>query len=290
MYYLISGWDDNGNQIVEYHFGNTQTEAEQSFIESIGGGEVNEILDTISNQDYEEAIRESERKDDINMTDKENNIMNTRPYRKAIKCVETGNTYISISEAAREMNISRTAINNVVVGRNQTVNGYHFEYLSEEETKELLAAIEPKEVVIQRKAIIRGKGKSCNGNTNAVICITTGDVFTSCTDAAINANATVGHMSNVCRGNSQTVKGKRYCYVRDINEHLDEVATSIRKANMYDEFMTKEEKRKELVGRIEYYDNMLEYNDQTIVRLLQEKQELQESREKAIRELMNFAF
>jgi uncharacterized protein (DUF488 family) len=54
--------------------------------------------------------------------------------------------------------------------------------------------------------------------------------------------------------------------------------------------MTKEEKRKELVGRIEYYDNMIEYNNQTVNRLLQEKQELQENREKAIKELMCFGF
>ena len=222
------------------------------------------------------------------MTNKENNTMKT--YRKAIKCIETGKTYISIAEAAREMNCSMCNISNVLKNRQKTANGYRFEYLTDEETRELLNSIEPKEVVIQRKAIIRGKGKSCNGNTNAVLCISTGDVFTSCTDAANHADVTQGHMSSVCRGNGYSVKGKRYCYVKDINEHLDEVATSIRKANMYDEFMTKEEKRKELVGRIEYYDNMLEYNDQTIVRLLQEKQELQESRESAIKELMNFGF
>lgn len=210
--------------------------------------------------------------------------------QKAIKCIETGKTYISIAEASRETGINMKTIGNNLSGRSKGAKGMHFEYLSEEEARELLSSIEPKEIVIQRKAIVRGKGKSFNENTNAVLCITTGDVFTSCTDAANHANATQGHMSNVCRGNGYSVKGKRYCYVKDINEHLDEVATSIRKANMYDEFMTKEEKRKELVGRIEYYDNMLEYNDQTIVRLLQEKQELQESREKAIKELMNFAF
>lgn len=210
--------------------------------------------------------------------------------QRAIKCIETGKTYISIAEAAREINVHRTSVNNMLAGRITSIKGYHFEYLPEEETRELLNSMEPKEVIIQRKAIIRGKGKSCNGNTNAVLCISTGDVFTSCTDAANHANATQGHMSNVCRGNGHSVKGKSYCYVKDINEHLDEVATSIRKANMYDEFMTKEEKRKELVGRIEYYDNMIEYNNQTVNRLLQEKQELQESREKAIKELMNFGF
>ena len=210
--------------------------------------------------------------------------------QKAIKCIETGKTYISIAEAAREIGCGGCNIHNVLKGRQKSAKGCHFEYLSEEEARELLNSIEPKEITIQRKAIIRGKGKSYNANTNAVLCITTGDVFTSCTDAAMNANATVGHMSHACNHNGSTVKGKSYCYVKDINEHLDEVAESIRKANMYDEFMTKDEKRKELVSRIEYYNNMLEYNDQTIARLLQEKQELQESRERAIKELMNFGF
>lgn len=210
--------------------------------------------------------------------------------QRAIKCIETGKTYISIAEAARKMNLNQRTIVGMLKGRQKAAKGYHFEYLTEEETRELIYAMPTKEVIIQRKAIIRGKGKSCNGNTNAVLCISTGDVFTSCTDAANHADVTQGHMSNVCRGNGHSVKGKSYCYVKDINEHLDEVATSIRKANMYDEFMTKDEKRKELVARIEYYDNMIESNNRTIVTLLQEKQELQESREKAIKELMCFGF
>lgn len=210
--------------------------------------------------------------------------------QRAIKCIETGNTYISISNAARETGINMKTINGNLTGRTKSAKGMHFEYLSEEETKKLLNSIEPKEITIQRKAVIRGKGKSFNANSNAVLCITTGDVLTSCTDAANHADVSVGHMSHVCNTVGSTAKGKSYCYVKDINEHLDEVATSIRKANMYDEFMTKDEKRKELVARIEYYDNMLEYNDKTIVKLLQEKQELQESRENAIKELMNFGF
>lgn len=222
------------------------------------------------------------------MANKENNTMKT--YRKAIKCIETGKTYISIAEAAREMNCSMCNISNVLKNRQKTANGYRFEYLTDEETRELLNSIEPKEVVIQRKAIIRGKGKSCNGNTNAVLCISTGDVFTSCTDAANHADVTQGHMSSVCRGNGHSVKGKRYCYVKDINEHLDEVAESIRKANMYDEFMTKEEKRKELVEAVKNAECKISCTEYAIhqlnEQLAQEKLEL----EKARHELMYFSF
>ena len=44
--YLISGWDNFGNQIVSIHKGNTEEEGEQNFIASLKcGGEVNEVLD-----------------------------------------------------------------------------------------------------------------------------------------------------------------------------------------------------------------------------------------------------
>ena len=52
MLYVISGWDDAGNQIIEVHKANSASEAEAMFIESIGGGEVNEILDTINDEIY----------------------------------------------------------------------------------------------------------------------------------------------------------------------------------------------------------------------------------------------
>lgn len=54
MYYLISGWDDYGNQIVQIHHGNNVVEAELDFLVSIGGGEVNEIIDVISDEEYYE--------------------------------------------------------------------------------------------------------------------------------------------------------------------------------------------------------------------------------------------
>lgn len=213
-----------------------------------------------------------------------------KTYRKAIKCIETGKTYISISEAARDTHINPKTISANLTGRAKGAKGMHFEYLSEEETRKLLNSMEPKEITIQRKAIIRGKGKSCNANTNAVLCISTGDVLTSCTDAANHADVTVGFMSNVCRGYSASAKGKKYCYVKDINEHLDEVAESIRKANMYDEFMTKEEKRKELVANVEHWESVTKRIDDEISMLFKAKANAIEELDKARRELMYFKF
>ena len=44
-----------------------------------------------------------------------------------IKCVETGEIFKSQAEAAREMGIGRYNINNVLMGKQQTAGGYHFE-------------------------------------------------------------------------------------------------------------------------------------------------------------------
>lgn len=198
-----------------------------------------------------------------------------------IKCIETGKVYNTVYDIVRDLQISRAGVYKVLQGKQLEVGGYHFEPVDD---------IEPKEIVIQRKAIIRGKGKSYSGNTNAVLCITTGDVFTSCHDAANHADVTSGFMSNVCRGNSQSAKGKRYCYVKDINEHLDEVAESIRKANMYDEFMTKEEKRKELVANVEHWESETKRIDDEIAMLFKAKANANEELDKARHELMYFSF
>lgn len=217
-----------------------------------------------------------------------NEAINNKTWRKAIRCVETGVSYISLSDAARELNIPKSSISNVLNGRMKTAGGYNWEYLSEEETKALINAMEPKEVTIQKPAIIRGKGKSCNGNTNAVLCISTGEVYTSCTDAAMNTDVTVGQMSHVCRGNGYTAKGKRFCYVKDINEHIDEVAESIRKANMYDELMSKEEKRKELIFEVRQCEINVSSIESEIARLHDALKKAHEELEKAKENLMYF--
>lgn len=53
MYYIISGWDNKGNQLVQTHKANNAAEAEIKFLKSINGGEVNEILDAITDEEYE---------------------------------------------------------------------------------------------------------------------------------------------------------------------------------------------------------------------------------------------
>ena len=63
------------------------------------------------------------------MTNEENTTMNNkRTHRRAVKCIETGNTYISIAEAAREMQCHQSNIVRVLKGKQPSAKGMHFEY------------------------------------------------------------------------------------------------------------------------------------------------------------------
>lgn len=63
-------------------------------------------------------------------TEKENQLnQNTIKNCKPIKCIETGERYFSIREAARSLKVSRTVITKALKNNAYTVSGYHFEYI-----------------------------------------------------------------------------------------------------------------------------------------------------------------
>ena len=210
---------------------------------------------------------------------------------KRVMCVETGEIFNTATEAAKHFGITSTSLVCAVCrGVHRTTKGKTFRYIDEHGN--ILAVPEvpvvEREITIQRKAVIRGKGKSCNGNTNAVLCISTGEILTSCHDAANHADVTPGHMSSVCRGNVRTAKGKRYCYVKDITEHLDEVAESIRKANMYDEFTTKKERHQQLLTILSDAESKVSIIEDNIQRLHEQLKQAHLEVEKAKSDLINF--
>ena len=62
-------------------------------------------------------------------------------------------------------------------------------------------------------------------------------MFASVTDAAESAGAKTTTMTWCCTGRQQTCKGKRYCFVSEVSEHISEMAELIRKANEYDKLV-----------------------------------------------------
>lgn len=194
---------------------------------------------------------------------------------KAVRCIETGVIYKSASEAAKEIGTHGTSITRVCLGKNKTAKGKHFCFAESENTP-----VTGNEITVSRPAIIKGKGKRSNGNTNAVMCITTGEVFTSCTDAAEHGNVTIGQMSHTCRTKGSLARGKQYCYIKDIDMHLDEISDAISKKNAYQILLAKENERKRIKNMIADYKG-------DIKRLESELAETYAKLNKAEQELIN---
>lgn len=213
------------------------------------------------------------------MTKANNNTTRSTKAKKVL-CIETGEIFINATETAKAIGCHQTMVSKVCLGKNSNIKGKHYRYI--DENNNILSYPEPpvkeKEIVVSKSAVIKGKGRCHNGNTNAVLCISTGEVFTSCTDAAEHGNVTVGQMSAVCRRRGYTAKGKKYCYVKDINLHLDEISDAISKKNLYTELLAKENRRKQLKNMIADYDG-------DITRLESELSVLRSKRESARAEL-----
>lgn len=111
-------------------------------------------------------------------------------------------TYPSCSAAARTFNISSTSINQCIRGVSQTSVGKvwvrlsDYEIMSEQE-KEQLKTIKPKERKKQRKPII---------------CLDTGEEFSSIKEAADFYKIDRSYLTKVCKGKAKTCGGKRWKY------------------------------------------------------------------------------
>lgn len=88
-----------------------------------------------------------------------------------------------------------------------------------------------KKINIHDKADIHAEGNLNTKHCKPVICVDTGEVFTSMTDAAEAAGVSVGNMSCHLTGRYRTVKGKHYCYLSKVTESLDTIVTRLRETS-----------------------------------------------------------
>ena len=97
------------------------------------------------------------------------------------------------------------------------------------------------EITIQKESKAIAEGMPRNSNAKPVFCIDTGEVYSSATDAAKAIGVHKSTLVWALTGRQQKCKGKRYCYVANITEHLDEIANKMReretKVQAYDEMM-----------------------------------------------------
>lgn len=167
-------------------------------------------------------------------------------------CINTNEIFDSAKEAAIYFNAPNiNTISRICRGEANSWKGKVFRFLDENNN-----VIEPeKEIIVHNVATICGKGKRSNGNCHAIFDITTGDIYTSCTDAAEGIGIVQSAISAACKGVVKTVRGHKICKVDKLDEHIPEISKAISKANAYDELLFKEHARKELQDFIATKEN-----------------------------------
>ena len=85
-----------------------------------------------------------------------------RKVRK-IRCIETGEVYNSCVEAGRAVGVTKSTIRNVVIGKQESTKGFHFEAVEEEEEEQMISCITNKQgetiPVIDSREVARMMGK-----------------------------------------------------------------------------------------------------------------------------------
>lgn len=92
-----------------------------------------------------------------------------------------------------------------------------------------------KTINMQHEANIQAEGKLSGRSCKPVICLETGEVFSSMTDAAESIGASIQHMSNHLTGRYRSIHGKHYCYVSRVTESLDTILTRLRETAAIEE-------------------------------------------------------
>ena len=209
---------------------------------------------------------------------------------KKVICIETNEVFKSATEAAKAYGTERTNVAKVCRGVIGSTKGKTFRYIDEHNNTLAIpeAPVTIHEIEVAKPSIVKGKGRRHSGNTNAVFCISTGEIYSSGVDAAEQNDMSQATMSYACRGKGRSAKGKQYCYTKDIVEHLDIIADSIRKATMYDELMTKEEKRSELLSEVHKWEDEILNIESAIANLQADLDEAHKRLEEAKYNVINF--
>jgi hypothetical protein len=118
---------------------------------------------------------------------------------RSVICLDDGKVYGTVSEAATAYGTTQPHVTSVCKGVRGAAAGHKFAYLDEFKKGE--APSFPK----------RTKGAG-HHRARAVICVDTGERWSTITDAARSVGVTTGAIWNACQGKARTVAGRRWRY------------------------------------------------------------------------------
>ena len=113
-------------------------------------------------------------------------------------------------------------------------------------------------ITIHEQATATAKGKHNNKHCKPVLCIDTGEIFSSVFDAAEHYNANYGCISMACNGKLKSAKGMRFCFVSRTSENIDAIVSRIKasddilaKAAAYDAMMAEQQAKANAISAAE---------------------------------------
>lgn len=121
-----------------------------------------------------------------------NNVLN-----KKIICLETKKIYPSARLAGEELGIDESCIRKVCRGERASAGGFHWENYNENKNYNNI-----------KPPLARGVG-----NTRKVECIETGEIFSSCVEAAEKVGSSSSLIGRCCRGAQKSTRGLHFCYI-----------------------------------------------------------------------------
>lgn len=92
-----------------------------------------------------------------------------------------------------------------------------------------------KNITIHENANINAEGKLSSKHCKPVICLETGEVFSSVTDAAEAIGLSAQNLSTHLTGKKKSFGGKHYCYLSKATESLDAIVTRLRETSAMEE-------------------------------------------------------
>lgn len=122
-------------------------------------------------------------------------------------------------------------------------------------------------ITIKNIATINAEGTHNHGNCKEVFCKTTGKFYASLSDAAHSVKGSVGTMSCAMKHRNGVYKGMKWCYVSDIDAHIDDIAADIRSGleerAAYHAIMAKKEEIKQEEAKLAKHEaNIAEFRKQ----------------------------
>lgn len=118
-------------------------------------------------------------------------------YYKPIYCYELDKVFNNCREACKELNLEYRNLSAVLYGMRHSVNGYSFDFISpteEEKTR------------IEKNKAKKAEGKHKNSRSK-ILCVETGEIFNSQTEAGEKNNIKPQRISDVVNGYSKTAGG-----------------------------------------------------------------------------------